>query len=263
LLAERERRRRKRQSQINVWRTDALALCESLGLAPDPWQREVLTSSAQTVLLNCGRQVGKTEVLATILIRALLEPESLHLILSPSERQSREVYRRVLTLWRKLGRPVRYRTVNLTSLELESGARLIALPASEHTIRGLASVRTLVIDEAGYVDDAVAQAVFPMLAVSGGRLITASTAAGKRGWWFDLINNRGDHETLYREVLSSQCPRISPEFLAREQRRIGDWWYRQEYCCCFNEAQTVAFRTEDINRAVSDDVRFDEDLFRD
>jgi hypothetical protein len=35
---------------------------------------------------------------------------------------------------------------------------------------------------------------------------------------------------------------------------MGDWWYSQEYGCAFLDAQTAAFRREDIDRAFSEEV---------
>jgi len=55
-------------------------------------------------------------------------------------------------------------------------------------------------------------------------------------------------------VPASACPRISPEFLAEEARSLGAWWYRQEYCCSFQEDQTQAFRHEDVEAAFSEEV---------
>ena len=38
---------------------DPVTLAERAGLDPDPWQRQVLTSVASRLLLNCSRQSGK------------------------------------------------------------------------------------------------------------------------------------------------------------------------------------------------------------
>ncbi len=43
-------------------------------------------------------------------------------------------------------------------------------------------------------------------------------------------------------------------FLARERRRLGEWWYRQEYYAEFLDAQTQAFRREDIEAAFSEEL---------
>ena len=50
------------------------------------------------------------------------------------------------------------------------------------------------------------------------------------------------------------CPRISPAFLAEERESMGAWWFEQEYGCRFLDAQSSAFRREDIERAFSEEV---------
>ena len=40
-----------------------------VGLAPDPWQREVLDSDHPQMLLNCSRQAGKSTVVAMFKVR--------------------------------------------------------------------------------------------------------------------------------------------------------------------------------------------------
>jgi hypothetical protein len=42
--------------------------------------------------------------------------------------------------------------------------------------------------------------------------------------------------------------------LEEERRVLGEFWYRQEYGCEFLDAQTAAFRSEDIERIVSEEV---------
>jgi len=35
---------------------------------------------------------------------------------------------------------------------------------------------------------------------------------------------------------------------------MGEWWYDQEYMCQFSEAETQAFRREDVERAFREDI---------
>jgi hypothetical protein len=91
----------------------ALALDPSLilqarGLPPDPWQRELLLSSERQVLLNCSRQSGKSTVVSALALHtALFKPKALVLLLSPSQRQSGEIFRKVTEAYNAVGRPVR------------------------------------------------------------------------------------------------------------------------------------------------------------
>jgi hypothetical protein len=49
-------------------------------------------------------------------------------------------------------------------------------------------------------------------------------------------------------------PRITPEFLAEEQRELGDRSYRQEYECSFEDTVDAVFTFEDVQAAIVDDV---------
>jgi hypothetical protein len=57
------------------------------------------------------------------------------------------------------------------------------------------------------------------------------------------VNGTGWHRF---EIPATQCPRISPEFLAAEKRAMGEWWFNQEYMCQFEDAETSAFSYEDV-----------------
>ncbi|HSH81232.1 MAG TPA: terminase family protein, partial [Herpetosiphonaceae bacterium] len=164
---------------------DPVVLAEQAGLQPDKWQRDVLRSHAPRQLLNCSRQSGKSTTTALLTLHtALYEAGSLSLVLSPGERQSMEFLRKVLGMYRTLGRPIPADAENKLELELSNGSRIVALPGVEGTIRGYSGVRLLVVDEASRVADTLMAAVRPMLAVSGGRLVALSTPWGTRGWWY-------------------------------------------------------------------------------
>ncbi|MDP9356587.1 MAG: phage terminase large subunit [Chloroflexota bacterium] len=234
---------------------DPARIVGAVGIEPDGWQAAVLRSSASQLLLNCSRQSGKSTVTAGVAVHtALYEPGALVLIVSPSLRQSGELFKKCLALYRALDRPVPAEAETRLTLELANGSRIVSLPGRDETIRGYSGVRLLTIDEAAQVPDDVYAALRPMLAVSGGRLIALSTPFGKRGWWYRAWTEGGDGWERY-EVPATACPRISPAFLAEERRSLGDWWFDQEYLCGFRDTQDAVFSTEALDRAASDAVR--------
>ena len=232
---------------------DRLAFAKELGISPDEWQRALLRSTSDRVLLNCSRQSGKSTMTAVIALhRALYHPGSLILCLAPALRQSQELFGKVLGFYRDLGRPVSPQAERKLSLELDNGSRIITLPGSERTIRGFSGVGLLLIDEASRVDDALYHAVRPMLAVSGGSLMMLTTPYGKRGIFFEEWTGR--HGWDRYEVPARECPRISEEFLEEERRALPAWVYRQEYETSFEETEDAVFTTEMIDGAISLDV---------
>lgn len=191
---------------------------------------------------------------ALALRTALLEAPALVLLLSPTLRQSGELFRKILDLYRALGRPVPPAGPrdNALRMELANGSRVISLPGTEETIRGYSGARLLVIDEASRVPDALYYAVRPMLAVSRGRLVALSTPWGKRGWFYEAWAG-GDAWHRVR-ITADQCPRIAPEFLAEERVALGERWFRQEYCCSFEDVIDAVFSQADIDAAVCDNL---------
>jgi hypothetical protein len=221
---------------------------EELGIEPDTWQRELLSSSSKRILLNCSRQSGKSTMAAVLALwRARYFENSLVLCLAPALRQSQELFAKISSFYGALGEPLRAYGERRLSLELKNGSRIVTLPGSERTVRGFSGVDLLVVDEAARVDDELYYAIRPMLAVSAGALLMLSTPYGRRGVFFEEWTKGRGWERY--EVPASQVPRISEEFLEEERRTLGEWWYRQEYQCSFEEAEGAFFREDDIRRA--------------
>jgi len=117
------------------------------------------------------------------------------------------------------------------SVRFANGSRVVALPGSEKTIRGISAVTLLVLDEASRIPDELYGAVRPMLAVSKGRLVLMSTPFGEQGFFYETWAKSPGWEKI--EVPWQQCPRISPEFVEEERRERGSAWVAQEYECQF------------------------------
>ena len=67
----------------------------------------MLRSGDPRLLLNCSRQSGKSTVIGVLAVhQALYAPGNLVLLLSPSLRQSGELFKKALGVYRPIGRPV-------------------------------------------------------------------------------------------------------------------------------------------------------------
>ena len=236
---------------------DPVHLMAEAGMQPDPWQRDLLTRSAEDdferALLLCTRQGGKSTTTAALALRfALKRPGALVLLLSPSLRQSAELFLKLLLFYRAAGEPVAASNVSALRLELVTGSRVIALPGTEKTVRGFSGVDLLVIDEASRVADDLYLSVRPMLAVSGGRLVALTTPWGKRGWFYDEWTGTNAWDRV--RVTAEECPRITPEFLAEERATMPRQWFESEYFCQFADTVDQAFTSEQIAAAFSPNV---------
>ncbi len=232
---------------------DPVVLATDAGFVLDDWQAEALRSTAPRMLMLCSRQSGKTLTTALIaLATAILQPGALVLIVSPSQRQSAEMFRTVLDLYHKLeGVPGLVQESVLRS-ELANGSRIVALPGSEKTVRGYAAAALVIVDEAARVEDALITAVRPMLATSNGRLCALTTPAGKRGWFYEAWTGAENWHRV--RVSATECPRISAEFLEEERRALGPLRFSEEYELAWLDDALSVFSTELIDQAVSSDV---------
>ena len=227
---------------------------ERLNFEPDRWQADVLRSSALRVALNCSRQAGKSTTAAILALhRAIYVPRSLILLVSPSLRQSRELFGKVTDFLRVLDTKPALDEDNALSLTLDTRSRVVSLPGTAATVRGYSAPDLVVEDEASYCPDELYRSIRPMLAVSGGRLMLLSTPFGRRGHFFAEWE---DASAVWErvEVTADDCPRISKEFLEQERRSLGERWFRQEYYCEFVETLDQVFRYEDIERSFTDAV---------
>lgn len=232
---------------------DPAGLLEAIGLDPDPWQAQFVRSEAQRILLNCCRQSGKSTVTAALAVHtAVYAPGSLVLLLSPSLRQSQELFKKAIGAYRSIGTAPPTVEESTLRLEFANASRIVSLPGKEQTVRGFSGVTLLAVDEAARVPDELYFALRPMLAVSQGRLVALSTPFGTRGWFYDAWRSAETWERF--KVPAPECPRITAEFLAEEQRTLGQWWFAQEYGCEFVDAQTQAFGRADVERAFSEVV---------
>src|SRR5262245_28746149 len=195
---------------------DPCVLARDCGVEPDEWQAALLRDMPRRALLCCSRQSEKSLITALMALwSALYEAPALIVIASPSMRQSAEMLRTLTGLHSKLSGAPDPIGESVLKLELANGSRILSVPGSEKTIRGLSKVTLVIIDEAARVPDELMAALRPMLAVTehGGRLIMLSTPFGKRGEFFRAFTEGGDEWTRV-SVPASACPRITQEFLA-------------------------------------------------
>ena len=207
---------------------DPTSIAADIGLDHlDDWQAKLIDDPPKRLLCCCGRQVGKSTAAAVCALNALIyQAPATVVMISPSLRQSIELYRTLHGMYARLpGRPGA-ENETLSRHELGNGSRIISLPGSEKTVRGLASVDLIVIDEAARVEDELLAATRPMLAVSNGSLFALSTPAGKRGWFYEQWMRGVGWQRI--SIKSTDCPRIAPEFLQQEREQLGPMLFAQE-----------------------------------
>jgi hypothetical protein len=249
------------EERLAASRADPALLMVDAGLTPDPWQAEFLRSADNAVLMTCARQVGKTSAVAFKALSTLLtRPGSTAVVIAQREDQASELLRKAVHAYYRLGAPVPVRREGITYFELQTRARILALPGKERSVHGF-TADLLIVDEAARVPDEVFHAASPQLSVSGGQFVALSTAFVKTGFFYREWEREQDNRAKHRppeyrlfSITAKECPRHSPEFLAAERRRMGEWWYNAAYLNVFGDDVAAVFRVEDIKRALDPDV---------
>ncbi len=226
---------------------------EVLGFHPDPWQANLLRSRSKKIILNCSRQSGKSTVCAALgLHESIYRRPSFGLVIAPTQDQSSELMLKFDEFRGAVELPSDYLSTDTKlAIRFANGNRFIARPGSEKSARSFSAVTLLLEDEASRVLDDLYNSVRPMLAVSNGRHVIMSTPFGKRGHFFKIWSEERDLWESY-EIPAEECPRISPEFLAEEQRTNP--WFEQEYHCKFMETEDQYFSNETIKMMFDTDA---------
>jgi hypothetical protein len=222
----------------------------------DQWQDQAMTATKKRMIFLCSRQSGKSEVAADLAIyTADTIEKSLTLLVSPSLRQSSELFHRVKERLRMMVNPPIIERESQLSLETATGSRIIALPGTEDTIVGFAAPSLIVIDEDARVPDPLFNFVTPMMAVAPNcLLLLMSTPKGKRGHFYTIWEHGSTDLWEKIKITADECPRIPREHLEAEQQTMIPELYQQEYYCKFLDLEGTLFSAEDIFAAFDEPI---------
>ena len=226
---------------------------ERLGFDPDDWQQQLLGSRSHGVICNCSRQVGKSTTTAAMALHQALFDPGLILLISPSMRQTRELFGKVSEFLKRLQPVQELVEDNRMSCTLANGSRIVSLPGDSGTVRGFSAPKLIVEDEAAWCGDDIFEAVRPMLAVSQGRHILLSSPNGPRGHFFKLWTEGGPAWDRF-SVTIHDCPRIPSAWIEQEQARTPPHRWAAEYECSFSESVNSLFGFDLIQKCMSDEV---------
>jgi len=203
---------------------------EVLGMTPTPWQEQFLRAPfGESILVLTARQVGKTTVTAWAMAHtALFKPESLSVVACPAQRQSAEAVRKVREMLLKAG--VKLISDNVYGLELVNGSRVLALPGSDDSIRGLTVDGWIVADEAARLSHDLIAALRPMRARRPeARFAMLSTAWSRTDPFWTSWESGGDSWIRLQATVDADPSLFPPDFLAQERANLGEEAYKREY----------------------------------
>jgi hypothetical protein len=207
----------------------ALWVRHELGVEPAAWQEEFLRApKGASIIALTARQVGKTTTAAwAIAHHMLFTPGGLSVIACPSQRQSAEAVRRVREFLLKVG--AEFRTDNVYALELKNGSRVLALPGSDDSIRGLTVDGFIIADEAAQLSNDLIAALSPMRARRPEARFAMLSTAWSRTDPFWTVWADDDPSWMRLKATAETVAFFSEEFLEQQRRLLGEHSFQREY----------------------------------
>jgi Terminase large subunit, T4likevirus-type, N-terminal len=220
-----------------------------LGVEPAPWQAEFLRAPLGSSIVSLtARQAGKTTTAAWAIAHYMLfMPDSLSAIGCPAQRQSAEAVRRVREILVKVG--AKFKSDHVYGLELENGSRVMALPSSDDSIRGLTVDGLIIADEAARLTTKTISALRPMRARRPHARLAMLSTAWSRTDPFWTVWDSNDTSWLRLRATAEIAGLFDPEFLEQERRALGEHDFNREYLGIPMGAHSSLFNWEMYERA--------------
>jgi hypothetical protein len=220
-----------------------------LGVEPAPWQAEFLRAPlGASILALTARQVGKTTSAAWAIAHYMLfTPGGLSVIACPAQRQSKEAVRRVRDILIRVGAELS--SDNIYELELKNRSRVLALPSTDDSIRGLTVDGFIIADEAARLKPDLISALRPMRArCQQARFAMLSTAWSRSDpFWTAWADE--DPSWIRLRATADTVTIFSKEFLERERRALGENGFKREYLGIPGGGEASPFGQELYERA--------------
>jgi hypothetical protein len=179
---------------------------------------------------------------------AVFMPGSLSVIACPSQNQSAEALRKVRDMVLMAG--AKLTTDNVFRLELANGSRVLALPGTQESIRGLTVDAWIVADEAAQLDPAIMAALHPMRTQRPhARFAMLSTAWSRTDPFWSVWDNDDPSWIRIRATIDVEPGLIVPDVLERARRQLSEDDFKREYFGLPAGSQVSPFTLELYNRA--------------
>jgi hypothetical protein len=224
-----------------------VTLCSPL--KPYDYQEVFLRDNDDRFIVKKGRQVGASQMVAwKATWYAFTNDETTVLIVSPSQRQSGIIFRKIKNFIknsRYLRGSVERET--WTEIELTNGSQIVSLPSGDEgdTIRGY-TAELLIADEAAFMKDAVFNAIEDST-IRGGKRVYISTPYGVNNRFHKMWKNP---DWTKQHIPSTMCPDISPKEIERKKREKSYIEFQQEVMGEFVETSSLFFDPETLKDAL-------------
>jgi hypothetical protein len=227
----------------------ALWVRHVLGVEPAPWQEQFLRApQGASIIALTARQVGKTTAAVWAIAHHMsFTPGGLSVIAAYAQPQSGEAVRRVRDVLVKVGAELKSEKVY--GLELKNGSRVLALPNSEDSVRGLTVDGWIIADEAARISSDLIAALRPMRARRPqARFAMLSTARSRSDpFWTVWADDAPSWMRL--KATAESVSFFSEEFLKQERRELGENGFKREYLGIPGDGEASPFSWDLFERA--------------
>lgn len=220
-----------------------------------PYQQRWVNDVSPLKIWNAARQIGKSFAIAMEAVVESLKNKCNNLILSSSDRQSKEVMQKVYSHLRYL--KVRSNEIidaekqTKEEVSLPNGSRIISLPANPDTVRGFSG--NVYLDEFAFHKDTreIWRAMYPTV-TRGYKIRITSTPNGKLNMFYDIWQHNEKFSKQMTDIYTAVKDGLKVDI---EELRKGindpDAW-AQEYECQFIDEAT-AYITYEMITACEDE----------
>lgn len=214
-----------------------------------PYQQRWVSDRAPLKIWLAARQIGKSFAIAMEAVTEALDSKCNNLILSSSERQSKELMQKVCMHLRYLnaasGELIGLQRETREELELQNGSRIICLPANPDTVRGFSG--NVFLDEFAFHQDSreIWRAMYPTV-TRGYKVRITSTPNGRLNMFHDLYSADARFSRHRTSIGDAAREGLSVD-IAALRSGIGDpQSWAQEFECEFVDEATALITLDEI-----------------
>lgn len=224
----------------DIYLSPLLFTLKILNLKLFPYQAEMVECPDKRIVFVCGRQVGKTYVIAILALwRAFTRPDQTILIVAPTLRQSKIPYERVRALIDGIPFLKKYRIKDtLSETGFKNGSTIHCLPSGRlgQFVTGFPA-DLVIYDEAAFIPDPVFDALKPSIAAKRGDVLMSGTPFGMEGKFYEAVEGDISTQKKFRwkifKIPSIKSPLIDADFLEDEREHLTEaefkMWYEGEF----------------------------------
>lgn len=225
-----------------------------VGGKPDEWQRTLMNSTSEVIMVLASRRIGKSTTIGVMAGQEIAKPEHQVIILARTLPQSQLLFAKIAYTWEKMNLPIQVTRRTMTEMHLQNGSSVVCVAAGEKgdQARGYGVKNGLLLyDEAAFIPRAVYGSTLA-IAEDNARTILITTPAGKSGKAYDMWT---DHD-MYPEVeriraCSMDQPRMA-KLVERQRKTLSKLEFQVEHGLSWMGRGSPFFDPETIAESFTD-----------